>query len=67
MAVFNREDLIAAATAFKSEGDNKSAYRKVRTVLLERHPEFARFDEPRLSRRVSEVLSIAVLAGYLYL
>jgi hypothetical protein len=36
-------------------------------VLLELHPEMSQFDEPKLARRVSQVIYIAVLAGYLSL
>jgi hypothetical protein len=70
MARLNHKDLIAVARAYskgKSEGEDKSAYSKVRAVLLELHPEMRQFDEPKLARRVSQVIYIAVLAGYLSL
>jgi hypothetical protein len=69
-SLMRKDDLVAVATAYnegKSEGDANSAYHKVRTVLLERHPEMGQFDEPKLARRVSHVIYIAVLAGYLSL
>lgn len=66
----NRKDLRAVAKAYnmgKSEGGQTSAYRMVRAVLAKQHPEVARLDELTLSHRVSQVIHMAMLAGYLCL
>jgi hypothetical protein len=66
----NPRDLRAVAKAYnkgKSIGDETSAHRMACAVLTKRHPEMTRLDELALYNRVSQIIQMAVLAGYLVL
>jgi hypothetical protein len=66
--MFDRRDLEVISKAYrdgKAEGGVKGAYPMASTALLGRHPELAGLDEEALTLRVAQVLSTALITGYL--
>jgi hypothetical protein len=66
--MFDRKDLELVSKAYldgKAEGGMLRAHKRACDVLIDRHPELSKVDEPTLTLRVSQVLSTAVLARYL--
>jgi hypothetical protein len=66
--MFDRKDLEVVSRAYregKAEGGLKGAHQRARGALLGRHPELCGLGEEAVTLRVAQVLSTALITGYL--
>lgn len=66
--MFDRKDLEAVSKAYrdgKAEGGVKGAHQRASGALLGRHPELCALSEEVLTLRVAQVISTALITGYL--